>query len=67
MGKDEMYEMFERFGIGSPLGVDFMGASRVGIDQVYYDIVGATCGNATSLHSSPTYTISSLLELKGIL
>lgn len=53
--------------IGDNLEADIEGASRVGIDQVYYDIAGATCGNATSLHSLPTYTISSLLELKGIL
>ena len=27
LGKDKMYEMFEKFGLGSPLGVDFLGES----------------------------------------
>lgn len=27
LGKDKMYEMFKKFGLGSPLGVDFLGES----------------------------------------
>lgn len=27
LGKDRMYEMFEKFGVGTPLGVDFLGES----------------------------------------
>ena len=52
--------------IGDNLEVDIAGASRVGIDQVYYDIV-ASGGNAVSLQPSPTYVVTSLLDLKGIL
>lgn len=52
--------------IGDNLEVDVEGASRVGIDQVYYD-VAASGDSAASLQSSPTYVISSLLDLKGIL
>lgn len=52
--------------IGDNLEVDIAGASRVGIDQVYYDIA-ASGGNAVSLQPSPTYVVTSLLDLKGIL
>ena len=52
--------------IGDNLEVDIAGASRVGIDQVYYDLA-ASGDDAVSLKPSPTYVISSLLDLKGIL
>lgn len=52
--------------IGDNLEVDIAGASRVGIDQVYYDIA-TSGGNAVSLQPSPTYVVTSLLDLKGIL
>lgn len=52
--------------IGDNLEVDIAGASRVGIDQVYYDLA-ASGGNAVSLQPSPTYVVTSLLDLKGIL
>lgn len=52
--------------IGDNLEVDIEGALRVGIDQVYYDTT-ASGEDAVSLQPSPTYVISSLLDLKGIL
>ena len=49
--------------IGDNYEVDIKGAHGAGIDQVYYNIAGADISGEALV---PTHTISSLLELKGI-
>lgn len=50
--------------IGDNLEVDIKGASQVGIDQVHYNF---THSRSEDTLFRPTYTISTLLELKDIL
>lgn len=50
--------------IGDNYEVDIEGAQRVGIDQVFYNI---SKKDLNPEHSLPTFTITSLLELKEIL
>lgn len=49
--------------IGDNYEVDIKGARGAGIDQVYYNVAGTAIGDG---EPEPTHTISSLLELKGI-
>lgn len=49
--------------IGDNYEVDIKGAHGAGIDQVYYNVAGADISGEAL---APTHTISSLLELKGI-
>ena len=49
--------------IGDNYEVDIKGARGAGIDQVYYNVAGV---NIDDNALKPTYTIESLLELKGI-
>ena len=49
--------------IGDNYEVDIKGARGAGIDQVYYNVAGTAIGDGDP---EPTHTISSLLELKGI-
>lgn len=53
--------------IGDNLEVDIEGAQGVGIDQVYYRIDASAPDADGCKGSKPTYTITSLLELKEIL
>ena len=50
--------------IGDNYEVDIEGAQRVGIDQVFYNI---SKKDLNTEHPQPTFTITSLLELKKIL
>lgn len=50
--------------IGDNYEVDIEGAQRVGIDQVFYNI---SKKDLNTEHPQPTFTITSLLELKAIL
>jgi FMN phosphatase YigB (HAD superfamily) len=49
--------------IGDNYEVDIKGAQGIGMDQVLYNVAGATLDDEAP---KPTYTIASLLELKEI-
>jgi len=53
--------------IGDNIEVDIMGAQRVGLDQVFYNVDQLSLDDERLQSISPTYTIASLLELKSLL
>ena len=65
MGKDEIYDMFERFGIGTPLGVDFMGESGgIIMDYDYAKTVDiARMGFGQAVAMTPLQLISSICSI----
>ncbi|MBE5757629.1 MAG: PASTA domain-containing protein [Clostridiales bacterium] len=65
LGKDKMYEMFKKFGLGAPLGVDFLGESG-GIIMNYdtaktVDVARMGFGQAVAV--TPLQLISSICSL----
>ena len=65
MGKDEMYQMFEKFGIGKPLGIDFMGESGgIIMDYDYSKTVDvARMGFGQAVAMTPLQLINSICSI----
>jgi stage V sporulation protein D (sporulation-specific penicillin-binding protein) len=65
MGKDKMYEMFEKFGFGNSLGVDFLGESS-GIIMNYgtsKTVDVARMGFGQAIASTPLQLISAICSI----
>ena len=65
LGKDKMYEMFEKFGLGSPLGVEFLGESG-GIVMNYDSakiVDVARMGFGQAIATTPLQLITSICSI----
>ena len=65
LGKDKVYQMFEKFGIGSPLGVDFLGESGgIVMDYEYSKTVDvARMGFGQAVAMTPLQLISGICSI----
>ena len=65
LGKDKMYEMFKKFGIGSALGIDFLGESAgIVMDYDYSKTVDvARMGFGQAIAMTPIQLISAICSI----